>query len=104
MFQFLVISLAISLLLLFGAAELERRAIVARRMGPNGRAMLAALALSAVASLGVIVVAAYSVGWIYLLHLLGATIIYHAFMGISLVHGLQLVSARVATQPLRKQA
>lgn len=104
MLQLLVPSLVASLLLLFGAAELERRAIVARRMGPNGRAMLSALVVSAVASLGVMVVAAYSAGWIYLLHLLGATIIYHAVMGISLVHGLQQVSARVAGQPLQARA
>jgi hypothetical protein len=104
MFSFIVLSLVASLTLLFGAAELERRAILERRLGPNGRAMLAALAISAVASLGVIVVAAYSAGWIYLLHLLGGTIIYHGVMGISLVHGLQQVSARVAGTPLRARA
>ncbi|MCB6179814.1 hypothetical protein LHP98_16965 [Rhodobacter sp. Har01] len=104
MFQFLALSLGASLVLLLGAAELERRAIVARRMGPNGRAMLAALAISAVASLGVIGVAAYSTGWIYLLHLVGATVAYHGFMGVFLVHGLQEVSARVASQPLQRSA
>ncbi|AWD23476.1 hypothetical protein [Fuscovulum blasticum] len=103
MFQFLACSFALSLVLLLGAAELERRAIVARRMGPNGRAMLAALAISALASLVVIVVAAYSAGWIYLLHLLGATIVYHGVMGVFLVHGLQEVSARANAEsgPLR---
>ena len=96
MFELLAVALTLSLALLFGAAEMERRAIVARRLGPNGRAMLSALAISAVASLFVIGVTAFSVGWIYLLHLISATIIYHGVMGVALVHGLQEVSARVA--------
>lgn len=96
MFLFITLCLAASLGLLFGAAELERRAIVARRRGPNGRAMLLALLISAVGSLFVVVIATVSGGWIYLLHLLGASILYHGFMGISLIHGLQEVSARVA--------
>lgn len=89
-----------SLALLFGAAEMERRAIVARRYGPNGRAMLLSLVISVIASLFVIVGGAISSGWIYLAHLLGASILYHGFMGISLVHGLQETSARVARQRL----
>ncbi|MBZ4021700.1 hypothetical protein CKO11_04400 [Rhodobacter sp. TJ_12] len=89
-----------SLGLLFGAAELERRAINERRYGPNGRAMLLSLVISVVASIFVIIGGAISSGWIYILHLLGASIVYHGFMGISLVHGLQEVSARVARQRL----
>lgn len=94
----------LSLAMLFGAAEWERRSIVARKRGPNGRAMLIALLVSAVASLFVIVGGAVSAGWIYILHLLGASILYHAFMGISLVHGLQEVSARIARQRLPARA
>lgn len=95
MLLLLSLYLAASLILLFGAAEVERRGIVARSMWPNGRAFLFAIALSAIASLFVTVFAAYSYGWIQLLHLLGGSILYHGFMGISLVHGLQKVSARV---------
>ncbi|MCE6953062.1 hypothetical protein LAZ40_22645 [Cereibacter sphaeroides] len=101
MFQFLALSLGLSLVLLLGATEIERRAIVARRLGPNGRAILAALFISAVASLAVTVAAAFAGGWIYLLHVLGASIVYHGFMGVFLVHGLQEVSARVAEQAMR---
>ncbi|WP_242509435.1 hypothetical protein, partial [Rhodovulum imhoffii] len=97
-FQLLALYLAFSLLLLFGAAELERRAIVARRLGPNGRAMLLALVISVVASLVVVAVSAFVEDWVYMLHALGASIAYHGFMGVSLVHGLQEVSARVAAQ------
>ncbi|SOC14639.1 hypothetical protein [Rhodobacter maris] len=89
-----------SLALLFGAAELERRAITERRRGPNGRAMLLSLVISVVASVFVIIGGAISSGWIYILHLLGASILYHGFMGISLVHGLQETSARTARQRL----
>ncbi|MBN2906204.1 MAG: hypothetical protein JXJ18_05810 [Rhodobacteraceae bacterium] len=96
MLQLYALYLFLSLILLLGATELERRAIVARRLGPNGRAILLALVISAVASLGVTVATAYSQGWIYLFHVIGASIIYHGFMGISLVHGLQKVSARAA--------
>lgn len=95
-FQFLALSLGFSLVLLLGATELERRAIVARRLGPNGRAILVALFLSAVAALGVTVAAGISGGWIYFFHVLGGSILYHAIMGVFLVHGLQEVSARVA--------
>lgn len=94
MFQFLAISTGLSLALLLGATEWERRAIVARRLGPNGRAILTALAISAIGSLGVVVTAGVSGGWIFLLHLLGASILYHGAMGVFLVHGLQEVSAR----------
>lgn len=97
-FQLLLLYLCFSLILLFGAAALERRAIVAREMGPNGRAFLISIAISAVVSLFVTVATAYSNGWIYLLHILGGSIIYHGLMGIFLVHGLQKVSARVAAQ------
>ncbi len=96
MFQFLALSFGVSLALLLGATEWERRAIVARRLGPNGRAILAALAISAVGSLGVVVTAGVAEGWVYLLHLLGASILYHGVMGVFLVHGLQEVSARTA--------
>ena len=96
LFQFLALSFGFSLALLLGATELERRAIVARRLGPNGRAILLALFVSAVASLVVTVAAGISGGWIYFFHVLGASIIYHGVMGVSLVHGLQEVSARVA--------
>lgn len=101
MFQFLALSLGLSLVVLLGATEIERRAIVARRLGPNGRAILSALVISAVASLGVTVAAAFAGGWIYLLHVLGASILYHGVMGIFLVHGLQEVSARVAGHTAR---
>lgn len=100
MLTLLSLYLFFSLALLFGASELERRAIVARKMGPNGRAFLFAIAFSAIASLFVTVTAAYSAGWIYVLHILGASIIYHGLMGIFLVHGLQKVSARVAGHAL----
>lgn len=89
--------LCASLVLLFGAAELERRAIVARRLGPNGRALLIALVVSAVASLGITVAAGVIGNWVDMLHVLGGAILYHAIMGVSLVHGLQKVSARVAS-------
>ncbi|OLS43847.1 hypothetical protein BV509_05535 [Rhodovulum sulfidophilum] len=96
MMQVFALYLGFSLVLLLGAAELERRAIVARRLGPNGRAMLIALVVSAVSSLFVVVAAGVSGGWIFMLHVLGGAILYHALMGIFLVHGLQEVSARVA--------
>ncbi|TCO71645.1 hypothetical protein [Rhodovulum euryhalinum] len=90
--------LCFSLALLLGAAEIERRAIVARRLGPNGKAFLAAIVTSMVVSLGVTVASAFIGGWIQLLHVLGGSILYHGVMGIFLVHGLQEVSARVAVQ------
>ncbi|MEX5730039.1 polyferredoxin [Rhodovulum iodosum] len=96
MFQFLALYLLLSLAVLMGAAEVERRAIVARRLGPNGRAMLLALAASAIAALGVTAATAYEWGWINMLHVLGGLIVYHGVMGIFLVHGLQEVSARAA--------
>lgn len=87
--------LGFSLVLLLGAAEVERRAIVARRLGPNGRAILIALVVSVVASLGVVVAGAVTGGLLRTLHLLGGTIVYHGAMGVLLVRGLQRVSARV---------
>lgn len=104
MLWLITIYTVLSLALLFGAAEWERRAIMARRLGPNGRAMLIALLVSAVSSLFVIVGGAVSAGWIYILHMLGASILYHTVMGISLVHGLQEVSARTARQRLPVRA
>lgn len=101
MLQLLGIYLCASLVLLLGATELERRAIVARRLGPNGRAILSALVISVVASLGVTVASAFLGGWIYLLHVLGLSIVYHGVMGVFLVHGLQKVSARVASHGAR---
>jgi hypothetical protein len=101
MFLVLALYLCASLALLLGAAEMERRAIVARRLGPNGRAMLLALAISAATALAVTAAAAVSWGWINMLHVLGAMIVYHAFMGIFIVHGLQEVSARVASRSVR---
>ncbi|MGC9418153.1 MAG: hypothetical protein ACP5EN_04190 [Rhodovulum sp.] len=98
MFLLLTIYFCLSLTLLLGAAGLERRDIVARRLGVNGRAMLLALAVSAVAALGVTVATAFAWGWVNMLHVLGGMIVYHGIMGIFLVHGLQEVSARVARQ------
>ncbi|HDR28950.1 hypothetical protein [Rhodovulum sp.] len=97
MLPLLGIYLCVSLVLPFGAAEPERRAIVARRLGPNGRAVLIALFASAIASLGVTVAAGLIGNWVDMLHVLGGAILYHAIMGVSLVHGLQKVSAGVAT-------
>ncbi|ANB32722.1 hypothetical protein JMM63_07600 [Rhodovulum sulfidophilum] len=96
MLQVFVLYLVFSLGVLLGAAELERRAIVARRLGPNGRAMLVALAASALGALVVVVISTFAEGWIYMLHVLGGAILYHGFMGAFLVHGLQEVSARAA--------
>ncbi|MRH20148.1 hypothetical protein [Rhodovulum strictum] len=90
--------LGFSLSLLLGAAELERRAIVARRLGPNGRAILIALIVSVVVSLGVVAAGAVTGGLLRTLHLLGGTIVYHGAMGVLLVRGLQQVSARVFAQ------
>lgn len=104
MFYVIVLYMLLSLGLLFGAAELERRAIVARRRGPNGRAMLLSLLISAVGSLVVLVIGGFSAGWIYILHILGGSILYHGIMGISLVHGLQEVSARTARERLPARA
>lgn len=96
MLQLIGLYLVVSLAVMFGAAELERRAIVARRLGPNGRAILIALFASAVGALGVTLAAGVMGDWVDLLHVLGGAIVYHAVMGVSLVHGLQKVSARVA--------
>jgi len=101
MLQIIALYLVFSLVVLLGAAELERRAIVAKRLGPNGRAMLLALFVSAVSSLAVVISAAFATDWIYMLHVLGGSIIYHGLMGIFLVHGLQEVSARVGAQAFR---
>jgi membrane associated rhomboid family serine protease len=98
MFELLAVYLCASLILLLGASEIERRAIVARRLGPNGRAFLWALVISAAGSLGVTVATAFLGDWVDMLHVLGASIVYHGFMGAFLVHGLQEVSARVANQ------
>lgn len=95
-FLLLALYLCFSLIVLLGAAELERRAIVARRLGPNGRAFLLSLVISVVVSLGVTVAAGVMGGWVDMLHVLGGSIVYHGFMGVFLVHGLQEVSARVA--------
>ncbi|TCP61325.1 hypothetical protein EV663_10543 [Rhodovulum bhavnagarense] len=100
MWLFLSTYFLASLALLLGATELERRAIVARKMWPNGKAFLFAIAFSAIVSLFVTVAAAYASGWVSLLHVLGLSILYHGFMGIFLVHGLQRVSARVACQAM----
>lgn len=45
MFLFLTLSLAASLALLFGATEIERRAIVGRYTGVNGLAILCCFTL-----------------------------------------------------------
>lgn len=95
MYLFLGLSLALSLILLFGATEIERRDIVARRIGANGRVMLGALFFSAATSLLVAALASLWGGWICFLGTLAAAIAYHGFMGIFLVHGLQETSARV---------
>ncbi|MBK1636230.1 hypothetical protein [Rhodovulum adriaticum] len=92
--------LVLSMILLLGASELERRAIVDRRIGPNGRALLVALVASAVAALGVTAVTAYMDDWVTMLHVFGGMVLYHGIMGIFLVHGLQKVSARVAGHAL----
>lgn len=96
MFWTLVLYFGLSLALLLGAAEIERRAIVAKRLGPNGRAMLLALAASAIAALVLSVAAVFAWGWVDMLHVLGGMILYHGVMGVFLVHGLQEVSARAA--------
>ncbi|QHA14553.1 hypothetical protein GQY06_06910 [Cereibacter sphaeroides] len=95
---FLTLSLAASLALLFGATEIERRAIVGRYTGVNGLAILCCFTLSFVGSLVVVALATVWGGWGYLLHLLPGTILYHFFMGVSLVHGLQKTSERVALE------
>ncbi|SIO46702.1 hypothetical protein SAMN05444722_2348 [Rhodovulum sp. ES.010] len=94
MFQVLALYLVLSLMLLLGAAAMERSAILAKRMGPNGRALLLALAISAAGALLVTAAAAFAWGWINMLHVLGGLILYHGIMGVFLVHGLQEVSAR----------
>lgn len=101
MVLFLALYLCLSLVLLLGAAALERRAIVARRLGPNGRAMLLALALSMIAGLAATVTTGAAWGWINMLHVLGGVILYHGVMGVFLVQGLQEVSARVAGHAMR---
>lgn len=101
MFQLIALYLGLSLIVLFGAAAMERRAILAKRLGPNGRAMLLALAASAISALVVTVATGFAWGWINMLHVLGGMILYHGIMGVSLVHGLQEVSARAAGHPPR---
>ncbi|MGP3696398.1 hypothetical protein [Rhodobacter sp. NSM] len=103
-FLFLTFSLAASLVLLFGATEIERRAIVGRYTGVNGIAFLSTLSISFVGSLVVVVLATIWGGWSYLLHLLPGTIIYHFFMGVFLVHGLQKTSERVALEDQASRA
>jgi len=87
-----------SLALLLGAAVLERRGILAMEMKPNGKAMLLALAVSAGTGLALTLTTLVAWGWVNMLHVLGGVILYHAVMGIFLVHGLQEVSARAYLQ------
>ncbi|WP_246100374.1 hypothetical protein [Cereibacter sediminicola] len=97
-FLFITLSLAASLALLFGATEIERRAIVGRYTGVNGAAILITFVVSFVGSLVVVALATIWGGWIYLFHLLPMTVLYHFFMGVFLVHGLQKTSERVALE------
>lgn len=95
MVLFLGLSLMLSVVLLLAATEIERRDIMARRIGANGRVILASLVFSAVASLVVTALSAAFWGWTCLVGVLCASILYHGFMGVFLVHGLQETSARV---------
>lgn len=96
MVTLLSLSLALSLLILLGAAAMERSAIIGRVNGANGLIMLAALAVSALASVAVALVAAWLAGWTVLLAVLAGSALYHWVMAKTLIGGLQTLAKRVA--------
>ncbi|MBP2310191.1 hypothetical protein GBZ48_22570 [Azospirillum melinis] len=92
----LIISLTLSLVLLLGAAAMERAAILGRINGANGLTILVALVVSAAASLVVAVLAGWIGGWSALLAVLAGSALYHWGMAKLLLGGLQAIASRIA--------
>jgi hypothetical protein len=92
---FLSLSFALSLLVLLGAAAMERSAIIGRVNGANGLVMLVALISSALASVVVAIIAAWLSGWTILCAVLAGSALYHWVMAKTLIGGLQALATRV---------
>ncbi|PWC78673.1 hypothetical protein [Azospirillum sp. TSH64] len=92
----LSISLTLSLVVLLGAAAMERAAILGRINGANGLTILVVLVVSAAASLVVAVLAGWIGGWGAMLTVLVGSALYHWAMAKLLLSGLQGIASRIA--------
>lgn len=92
----LSLSLALSLIVLLGAAAMERAAILGRINGANGLTVLVALVVSAAASLLVALLAGWIGGWSALPAVLAGSVLYHWAMAKLLLGGLQAIASRIA--------
>ncbi len=98
----LSLSLTLSLIVLLGAAAMERAAILGRINGANGLTILVALVVSAAASLVVALLAGWIAGWSALLAVLAGSAIYHWAMAKLLLGGLQAIASRIAASDRAK--
>lgn len=92
----LSLSLVLSLIVLLGAAAMERAAILGRINGANGLVILVALVVSSAASLVVALLAGWIAGWGALLAVLAGSALYHWAMAKLLLGGLQAIASRIA--------
>ncbi|MCM8737983.1 hypothetical protein M5E06_28060 [Azospirillum sp. A1-3] len=92
----LSLSLTLSLVVLLGAAAMERAAILGRINGANGLTILVALIVSAAASLVVSLLAGWIGGWSALLAVLAGSALYHWAMAKLLLGSLQALASRIA--------
>ncbi len=92
----LSLSLTLSLVVLLGAAAMERAAILGRINGANGLTILVALIVSAAASPVVSLLAGWIGGWSALLAVIAGSALYHWAMAKLLLGGLQAIASRIA--------
>ncbi|PWC38961.1 hypothetical protein [Azospirillum sp. TSO35-2] len=98
----LSLSLTLSLVVLLGAAAMERAAILGRINGANGLVILVALMVSAAASVIVALLAGWIDGWSTLLAVLAGSALYHWAMVKLLLGGLQALASRIAASDRAK--
>ncbi|CAO3439082.1 hypothetical protein [Azospirillum endophyticum] len=92
----LSVALSLSLIVLIGAAAMERAAILSRINGANGLAILVGLVVSAAASIVVALLAGWIGGWGAMPTVLAGSALYHWAMAKLLLGGLQALASRIA--------